>query len=54
MGSFLVVDDEKSIRITVKQFLADHGYDVVTAVNVTDAIQMLDKSDFDVVISDII
>ncbi len=30
-GSILIIDDEKSIRVTLSEFLADEGYDVTAA-----------------------
>lgn len=52
-GSFLVVDDEKSLRITFASFLADAGGRVMAAASVAEALQLLDGQNFDVVVSDI-
>ncbi len=51
MARILVVDDEKSIRITLRAFLRDARYEVGVA---EDALGMLAAEDFDVVLSDII
>lgn len=39
----LVVDDEKSIRLTIAQSLEPQGYSVDTAVNGHDALDQLQK-----------
>ena len=54
MAKVLVVDDEKSMRFTLREFLRDAGYEVGVAENVDEAIGMLAAENFDVVISDII
>ena len=54
MGSILVVDDERSIRITVKAFLEDDGHDVHTAEDVPAALAVLAERSIDVVLTDII
>lgn len=50
----LIVDDEKSIRLTLREFLSGDGYQVETAADVPQAIQALSQDTFDVVITDII
>jgi PAS domain S-box-containing protein len=54
MARLLIVDDEKSIRITTQSFLAAQGYDVATASSADEALSMLDQTPVDVVISDIL
>ncbi len=54
MTRVLVVDDEKSIRITLREFLRDAGYQVDVAEDVTTALQLLQPGGFDVVVSDIV
>ena len=55
MARILVVDDEKSIRLTLQEFLRDAGYEVETAEDATvAALQRLPSKDFDVVVSDIV
>lgn len=54
MASVLIVDDEKSIRHTLAEFLRKEGYDVDTAEDVDEALVLLIKRDFDLVITDII
>lgn len=54
MSRILVIDDEKSIRITLCEFLRMEGYQADFAVNSKEAYQKLQEKDFDVVITDII
>ncbi len=54
MGIFLIVDDEKSIRITMKAFLERDGHQVATAASVPEALQLLQMQTIDVVFTDII
>ena len=54
MANILVVDDEKSIRNTFQAFLSNEGHSVQTAENVDNAIQLLAKTDFDLVLTDVI
>ena len=54
MPNILVVDDEKSIRITLGEFLKRAGYDVMTAENADCALKMLDSNEFDTVLTDIV
>ncbi len=54
MPSILIVDDEKSIRVTLSEFLKKDGYHVITAENVQMAKQLLNENAIDVVLSDII
>jgi len=50
----LVVDDEKSIRLTMGHFLSAGGYQVETAETVDAAKTMIRENAFDVVVSDIV
>ncbi len=54
MPKVLVVDDEKSIRVTIGEFLKRAGYDVVTADNMQCATNLINENDFDAVLTDII
>jgi PAS domain S-box-containing protein len=54
MGKILVVDDEESIRITLNAFLTKDKHDVQVAEDADKAIELFGKTDFDVVVSDII
>ena len=53
MARLLVIDDEANIRLLYAQELGDEGYEVVTAANVTEALNRLDEQTFDLVILDI-
>lgn len=54
MGKILVVDDDEIIRITLSGFLKKDNHDVQAAKDADQAIELFKKTDFDVVISDII
>lgn len=54
MGSILVVDDERSIRVTVKAFLEEDGHQVYTAEEVPSALGIIEEHSIDVVLTDII
>lgn len=54
MARLLIVDDEKSIRFTLSEFMKQDGHDVQTAACVDDALAMLADTPFDIVITDII
>jgi PAS domain S-box-containing protein len=54
MAHILIVDDEKSIRRTLAEFLREEGHKVVEAEDAEVALQRLRESDYDVVVTDII
>ena len=54
MNKVLIVDDEKSIRITLREFLVKEGYSVDTASDVREADQFLVQNEYDIIITDII
>jgi len=54
MHSAIVVDDEESIRFSLKRFLGAEGYAVTTAESYEDAIEKMDEIDFDLVFTDIL
>ena len=49
----LVVDDDEVIRLLLRQFLEGAGYDVEEAVNGQDALDLLTRKNYDLVILDI-
>ena len=56
MGSsikIMIVDDEPSIRDSLKRFLDDYDFTVSTAESAEDALAQLDQSQHDIVIVDI-
>lgn len=54
MSRVLIVDDEKSMRITLSEFLKKEGYEVETAPDALIALQMLSMSEYDIIVTDII
>ena len=54
MPKVLIIDDEKDIRSVLKDMLGMSGYDVDTAEDGRKAKELYDKTDYDVVIADII
>jgi putative two-component system response regulator len=54
MARVMVVDDEKSIRRTLSEFLRRDGFEVSTAENADEALRLLSANGPDVVITDII
>ncbi len=53
MTTILIVDDEQSMRDFLKILLRKEGYSVETGINADDALQKLQKDNYDLVISDI-
>src|SRR5580700_8532661 len=49
----LVVDDDESIRVMVKEGLQRDGFEVVAAANVSDALRHIATQKFDVLLSDL-
>ena len=49
----LIIDDERSIRNSLKEILDDEGYDVDVAENGQQGIEMVEKEKYDVVFCDI-
>ncbi len=54
MARILIVDDEKSIRITIQAFLVNEGHDAQVAEEASKALELLKNEDFDVVVTDIV
>jgi two-component system, NtrC family, sensor kinase len=54
MARILIVDDERSIRITCKAFLTNAGYDAEVAEDAFTALEMMKSENYDVVVTDII
>ncbi len=48
----LLVDDARTVRETFRRLLADKGYDVVVATNMTEALQKASEQSFDIAIVD--
>ncbi|OAG27894.1 response regulator [Thermodesulfatator autotrophicus] len=49
----LVVDDEESIHLLYREELSDEGYEVISALNGPEAIELVDKENPDLVVLDI-
>ncbi len=49
----LIIDDERSIRNSLKEILMDEGYDVEVAENGADGCAMVEKEKYDVIFCDI-
>ena len=54
MARILIVDDEKSIRLTLREFLREQGHEVAIAEDADVALGRLKEQGFDVVVSDIV
>lgn len=54
MKRILVVDDEHGMRLTLSEFLRNERYDVQTAEDSEEALQLVRNCDLDVIISDIL
>jgi len=54
MSKVLIVDDEKSMRITLSEFLKKEDYEVDSAPDAFTALQMMAMSQYDIIITDII
>ncbi len=50
----LIVDDEESIRSLLKEFLQENNYEVLAAKDGQEAIELAEKHDFDLVITDLL
>ena len=53
MAKVLIVDDEQSIRYVLREILEDEKYEVADASNGHEALELLQKEAFDVVLSDV-
>jgi two-component system cell cycle sensor histidine kinase/response regulator CckA len=54
MPKLLIVDDERSIRVTLAEFLRREGYEVESAEDTETAMALLEHGSFDAVVTDII
>jgi NADH:ubiquinone oxidoreductase subunit E/ActR/RegA family two-component response regulator len=52
-GSILIVDDESIVLMSCKRILSPEGYEVDTATSAKDALSLLDKNFYDLIITDI-
>jgi len=49
----LVVDDEKSVRDLLAEYLNEYGYEVTCAANGQDALKIYKEGHFDIILSDL-
>jgi len=54
MANILIIDDEKDIRVVLKEVLRRAGYDVTLAANGRDGLEKLAADGADMVITDVI
>ena len=54
MANILVIDDERDVRIVLKEVLQREGYDVTLAVNGREGLQKLESGGADLVVTDVI
>lgn len=54
MPRLLVVDDERSIRVTFRDTLSKHGYEVDVAADAEEALRLLAQQTYDTVLLDIV
>ena len=54
MKKVLLVDDEESIRTMLRAVLSDPEYTFAEATNGTEALDVLEKGEFDLIITDVI
>lgn len=54
MARILIVDDEKSIRVTLSEFVKEDGHEVLTAENAEEGLRLLQQDPIDIVVTDII
>ncbi|HED00898.1 MAG TPA: sigma-54-dependent Fis family transcriptional regulator [Proteobacteria bacterium] len=52
MESILIVDDEKNYLVVLKELLSEENYEVITAENAMQALEIFKESDFDLVLTD--
>jgi CheY-like chemotaxis protein len=54
VNRILVIDDEDVIRMLVVEILESAGYDVTSAESAERALALLEKAEFDLVVSDVV
>lgn len=54
MSDILIVDDEKSLRLTLSLFLENAGHQVVTAEDLASAVKAVREKDWNLIISDVL
>jgi len=54
MARVLIVDDEKSVRVTLGAFLEEDDHKICMAESVVEALKLIGVNDFDVILSDVV
>ena len=54
MASILIIDDEEDVRLVLKEVLERAGYEVSVAENGLEGLQLLERDEFDLMITDVI
>ena len=54
LNTILIVDDEEGIRMSLKDFLEDNQFEVFTADNGQQALEIVEKEKIDVVMTDLL
>ena len=54
MARVLIVDDEKSVGVTLRAFLEEDNHEIYVAENAVEALRLMREYDFDVILSDIV
>ena len=54
MARILIIDDEKDFLEYLKDLLVDEGYEIITALNGIEAIELYKKKPVDIVITDLL
>ena len=52
METILIVDDEKNYLLVLSAVLEDEGYEVLTALNGSEALEIQKRSDLDLILTD--
>lgn len=52
-NNILIIDDDKLIAVTLRRLLTREGYNVTTALNGARALMLIQRLDFDLIMSDI-
>lgn len=54
MASILIIDDEEDVRLVLKEVLERAGYEVSVAENGLEGLQLLERDEVDLMITDVI
>ena len=54
METILIVDDEKNYLVVLSAFLSEEGYETVTAENGKEALEIVESTDLDLVLTHLV